>query len=211
MKDESRSHERDDQPLSWADQLPGPLWDDVAARTAKEAAVAVGADWDGAVFKVPMLNTVYVVDPQKRSICRESQPDHRVSYQSGVVLLYTLARSMGVPPSGRMVTPLELTGGTLFFTGAHSLALKPLANRFGRDPQGLVEKAHELGGHKIEGADSAVWLPGLPNLPLYVLLWTADEEFGARVVIGIDDRALFHLDLAGVFALTNVMAARLSG
>jgi hypothetical protein len=199
------------QPLRWADQLPGPLWDDVEARDAGQAAAAVGADWNSSVFKVPMLNTVYVVDPSKRSIYREAEPDHRVSYQSGVVLLYTLARSMGVPPSGRMITPLELTGGTLFFTGAHSLPLSPIARRFGRDPEGLVDKARELGGRKIDGADSAVWLPGLPQLPLYVLLWTADEEFDARAVIGIDDRALFHLDLAGVFALANVMAARLIG
>jgi hypothetical protein len=203
--------DKSDRPLSWADQLPAPLWDDVAARPADQAAVAVGAVWDGRVFRVPMLNIVYIVDPHQRTMVRENEPEHRVSYQSGVVLLYTLAKSMGVPPSGRMVTPLELTGGTLFFTGAHSLPLEPIARRFARDPQGLIDKGHELGGRRIEGGDCAVCLPGLPHLPLFVLLWTADEEFGARAVIGIDDRALFHLDLAGVFALTNVMAARLIG
>jgi hypothetical protein len=46
-------------------------------------------------------------------------------------------------------------------------------------------------------------------LPLHVLLWAADQEFEARAVIGIDSRALFHLDLSGVFALTNLMVARL--
>jgi len=30
-----------------------------------------------------------------------------------------------------------------------------------------------------------------------------------RAVIGIDDRAHFHLDLAGVFALTNILVYRL--
>jgi len=204
--------ERNDQPLRWADQIPAPLWDDLKTRPAKDAAAAVGAGWvDGAVFIVPMLNMDYIVDPQKRRILRDTQPNHRVSYQSGVVLLTTLAKSMGVPPSGRMVTPLELTGGTLFFTGAHSLPVKPIAQRFGNAPEALIVKARELGGHKVNGADCAVCLNGLPQLPLYVLLWTADEEFSARVVIGIDDRALFHLDLAGIFALTNIMAARLIG
>lgn len=31
-----------------------------------------------------------------------------------------------------------MTGGALFFTGAHKLAAKPIANRFGADPDGLI-------------------------------------------------------------------------
>jgi hypothetical protein len=85
-----------------------------------------------------------------------------------------------------------------------------LARRFGKDPEALVRRAEQMGGEPIDGADCAVRIPGLPFVPLYVLLWTADEEFGARAVIGIDDRALFHLDLAGVFALTNVMVGHLA-
>ena len=198
-----------DEPFRWADQLPAPLWDDVRARPAEQAAEAVGAPLSQGVFQIPMLGRTYRVDPGARRIWLQDQPDHRVSYQSGVVLLSALARSMGVPPSGRMVTPQELQGGTLFFTGAHSLAVKPLAKRFGDDPQGLIAAAAVMGGEAFSGADCAVRLPGLPRLPLYVLLWRADEEFSARAVIGIDDRALFHLDLAGIFALTNVMVARL--
>lgn len=199
-----------DDLFRWADMIPAPLWDDLQARPASLAAEAVGATLSEGVFEVSMLGRTYRVDPVLRRILWQAQPHHRVSYQTGVVLLTTLAKSMGVPPSGRMVTPQELQGGTLFFTGAHSLAVKPLAKRFGDDPQSLAATAIAMGGEAIPGADCAVRLPGLPHLPLYVLLWRADEEFSARAVIGIDDRALFHLDLAGIFALTNVMAARLT-
>jgi hypothetical protein len=66
-----------------------------------------------------------------------------------------------------------------------------------------------LGAERVEGADYAIRIPGLPLLPLYVLLWNGDAETQARAFIGIDDRALFHLDLGGVFALTNVLVGRL--
>lgn len=195
----------------WADQLAPGLWDDVDARPAAEAAAAVGAQLQDGVFTVPMVGCRYLVDPAKRRIRRADDPGHRVSYQAGVVLLYALARSLGVPASGRMVTPLELPGGRLFFTGAHALATDPLAKRFGSYPELLLEKARALGGEPVAGADCAVRLPGLPFVPLYVLLWTADAEFEARAVIGIDDRAHYHLDLAAVLALTNILVARLKG
>jgi len=194
----------------WAYQIASPLWDDLQRRPARQAAEAVGGEWKDGIFEVALLGTDHLVDTTARTIKRANAPGHRVSYQSGIVLLTALANAMGVPPSGRMVTPQELEGGTLFFTGAHSLATKPLAKRFGSDPQALVKAAQLLGGEAVDGADCAVRLPGLPLLPLYVMLWAADEEFAARAVIGIDDRALFHLDLAGVFALTNVMVGRLT-
>jgi hypothetical protein len=194
----------------YADQLPDPLWDDVRARDARQAAVCVGGRWEEGLFKVPLLGFTYAVDPVAQRITRSDDVGHRVGYQTGVVLLYTLAKSVGAPPSGRMVSPLELTGGAMFFTGAHSLATKPLARRFGGAPQMLIERAIAMGGEAINGAaDYAVRLPGLPYLPLYVLLWTGDKADEARAFIGIDDRALFHLDLGAVFALTNVLVSRL--
>ena len=193
----------------WSDKIEPPLWDDLQVRPAKEAAIAVDATLDEGVFKVLLLGSIYLVDPKERRISILGQDGHRVSYQTGIVLLTTLAKSMGVPPSGRMVGPQELTGGALFFTGAHALATGPLAKRFGNNPAALIKRAKTLGGEITGGADAAVRIPALPLLPLYVLLWTGDDELNARAFIGIDDRALFHLDLSGVFALTNILVRRL--
>jgi hypothetical protein len=168
----------------------------------------VGAAWEQGIFKVKMLGIVYRVDPLQGRIAREIDSGRRVSYQTGIVLLTALAKSMGVPPSGRMVSPEELLGGRMFFAGAHRLATQPLTKAFGRQPQEVIDRAMQLGAQAVPGADCGLRLPGLPLLPLYLLLWHADDEFGARAMIGIDDRALFHLDLAGVFALTNILVTR---
>ncbi|MBI5583382.1 MAG: DUF3786 domain-containing protein, partial [Deltaproteobacteria bacterium] len=69
--------------------------------------------------------------------------------------------------------------------------------------------ARGFGGETIDGADVALRVPGLPYVPLYLLLWRGDREFPARTLIGIDARAHFHLDLAGVLALTNLLVYRL--
>jgi hypothetical protein len=193
----------------WADQIPAPLWDDLALRSPQEAADCVGAILRDELFEVPLLGTVYRIDPKQRRIVKIGQSGHRVSYQTGIVLLTTLAKSMGVPPSGRMVTPEELQGGRLFFTGAHRVPTRALVKRYGGQPQALVEWAIQLGAENIPGADHAVCLPGLPRLPLYILFWDGDESLESRAIIGIDDRALFHLDLAGVFGLLNILVERM--
>jgi hypothetical protein len=45
---------------------------------------------------------------------------------------------------------------------------------------------------------------------LYVLLWPADEEFGARAVVGLDAHAHHQLALDGLWALTNILVRRLT-
>ena len=194
----------------WADQIPDTLWTDLKNRSPQEAAEMVGATWNGETFDVPMIGIHYTIDPTNQKITKDSPSDHPVSYQAGVILLTTLTRSKGVPPSGRMVTPQELPGGRMFFTGAHSLASGRLAKIFETDPDQLNDRILELGGKMVNGADMAVQVPGLPHVPLYVLLWRGDQGEASRAVIGIDDRAHFHLDLAGVFALTNILVYRLS-
>lgn len=193
----------------WADQIPSALWDDLEKRAPKEAADAVGAVIEGRSFKLPLIGIEYIVDTLGRRIRRYGDAEHPVSYQTGIVLITTLTLSSGVPPSGRMVVPQELPGGRMFFTGAHALPTERLAKAFERDPAGLIERAVNLGGKMIQAADTAIQVPGLPYVPLYLLLWRGEEDIPPRAVIGIDDRVHFHLDLGGVFALTNIFAARL--
>ena len=201
----------DNKLFRWADQLPEALWQDLASRDPEDAALATGADWDGERFTLPLLGRENIIDPGARSVELAGDFQDKVSYQAGMVALYTLAQAQPAPPSGQMITPQELTGGSLFFTGPHSLRKKELRDTYGQNPAGLVERALAMGGEQIEGADAAVRLPALPMMPLYVLLWAGDEEFPTRVVWGIDSRALFHLALDGVWALTNLACYQLVG
>ncbi len=195
----------------WADQLPEELWQDLAAREPVEAAAATEAFLEDGCFRLSLFSRDYLIDPRTRTIREASRPDHRVSFQTGLVLITTLAKAQNLPQSGRMTTPAELPGGRMFFTGPHELPLEPIVERFGSDPQGLVRAARALSGQEVDqGADVAMFIPGLPRVPMWVLLWAGDEEFEPRAVIGIDQRAHFHLALDAVWAMCNVLAARLT-
>ncbi len=196
--------------FSFADRMPAALWDDLSSRDPAEAALATGAEYRGGVFELPLLGRRYQVDPAARSVTETQRPQHRVGYQAGLVLVTTLAGALPVPPTGEMVTPQELPGGSMFFTGPHAVPTAPLAEAFGSDPAALPAAAATLGGEPAEGADAAVRLPALPMLPMWALVWGGDDEFEASAVIGVDSRAHHHLALDGVWALCNLLAARLT-
>lgn len=195
----------------WAEDLPEALWQDLAGRRPEEAAACSGARWDGRAFAIAMLGRAYLVEPGARRISAADDPTRRLSYQSALVLVNALAHSRGVPPAGRMVTPQELPGGGLFFQGPHAINASPLVERFGADPAGLLAAARALGGEPFAAGDAGAVLPGLPLLPLYVLIWAGDEEFSARAVVGLDAHAHHHLALDGLWALTNLMVRGLVG
>ena len=193
----------------WADQLPAALWDDLAARPPLEAAQAAEAVLAEGCLSLPLLGRGYVVDPGARRLWEAARPRHRLGFQTGLVLVSHLARAIGVPTAGCLVTPQELPGGGLFFSGPHAVGTARLEKRFGRDPEGLLAAARALGGQPCPGAEVSVMVPGLPRLPLYVLLWPADEEFEARAMVGLDAHAHHQLALDGIWALTNLLVGRL--
>ncbi|MBU4567325.1 MAG: DUF3786 domain-containing protein [Desulfarculus sp.] len=199
----------ENQLFRWADDMPPQLWDDLAARPPAEAAQATGAVWDGQGYTIDMLGREHRLEPKTRRVFLTADPEHRLSYQTGLVLISTLIRSLGVPPAGRMVTPQELPGGTQFFHGPHAINNRPLAERFGHDPAALLESALALGGEAFEAGDQGVRLPGLPMIPLYALIWEGDDEFSPRAVVGMDANAHYHLALDGIWALSNLMVFRL--
>ncbi|MCF8032853.1 MAG: DUF3786 domain-containing protein [Desulfarculaceae bacterium] len=202
----------DNQLFRWAEDIASQTWDDLEARPPEQAAQAVGATWDGAAYVLPLLGRDYRVEPGARRISLVDDPERRISFQAGMVLVSTLGKSLGVPPAGSMITPHELPGGSMFFQkqGPHAVNTGPLEERFGSDPAKLLDAAALLNPAPCEGGDVGIMIPGLPMIPLYALLWGGDDEFSPRAVIGVDAHAHHHLALDGVLALTNLMVARLT-
>jgi hypothetical protein len=194
----------------WADELPGHFWENLAARAPEQAAAATGAELDRGRFILPVFARPYLVDPENRRLQDLSRGEARVDYNTALVLVTHLAQAGEVAPAGRMVSFNELPGGRALVSGPHALPLDLLAKHFGGNPQALGQRALELGGAEIEGADVAVRVPGLPRVPMYLLLWLADEEFPAQAAPGVDAQVMQHLDLDGLLSLSHLMVQRLT-
>ena len=194
----------------WANKLPAYFWQELTARAPEVAAAASGAELDRGRFILPVFARFYLVDPQNRRVQNLDRGEERVDYNTALVLVTHLAQAVEAPSAGRMISLNELPAGRSLVAGPHALPLDPLAEHFGHNPKALVQRALELGGAEIEGADVAVHLPGLPRVTMYLLLWLADDEFPAQATPGVDANVMQHLNLDGLLSLSHLMIQRLT-
>ena len=182
------------------------LWEELATRDSEEICVraSVRFERERGCYLVPFLNRRYGVFCGERLIKhQDSRGEEELSFQRYLVLVTYLLRARSLALSGRMVTGAELRGGSLFFRGHHALFTEPLERRFGSDPKGFLGAGLRLGGGKTDFGDASFRLWPLPRIPLGYILWSADDEFSARVGVVFDASVVEHLALDVIWALVN--------
>jgi len=187
-------------------ELDPRLWEALGAREPDEICVraSVRFERERGCYLVPFLNRMYGVFPGTRLIKRQDSRGHEeLSFQLYLVLVTYLLRAQSLALSGRMVTGAELRGGSFFFRGPHALFTGPLERRFGSDPEGFLGAGLRLGGDKTDFGNASFRLWPFPRIPLGYILWSADDEFSARVVVAFDPSVVEHLRLDVIWALVN--------
>jgi hypothetical protein len=180
------------------------FWEQLAGRpreeTARRAMCRYLAPCDS--FALSLLNTEYVVDPVRRTIClaAESRTGGPVGHWQQLCLLAYLVHAQDLPSTGRLVSVEKLDPGGFFFRGSHRLPVEKLVEAFGRDPQLLHLVGRELNAVPRAFGDASVELLVLPRIPLTLIIWAADEEFPARGSVLFDQNAAVQLPLDVLFA-----------
>lgn len=150
-------------------------------------------------YRLKSFGISFDVDPANRTISTAAPEGpivlERLGYFSKLSIIWYMTGSRDIPFSGRLLQPVNLKGGQIFFRGSHVLPLDKLAEKFGRDPQGFIEKGLKLGGTVEKYGDASIRLEPLPRVPVVLSLWREDEEFPARVDLMFDSTCEFHLAL----------------
>ncbi len=123
-------------------------------------------------------------------------------------LLWYLVSARNLACTGRFVKLQDIRGGEAFTRGSHALPLEPLAEKYGRNREGFIEKGRSLGGEVImAGGDAALKLFPLPRVPVILMLWLEDEEFPARADLLFDSTCFMQLptDITWSVAMTCLL------
>ncbi|MCK9407083.1 MAG: DUF3786 domain-containing protein [Methanothrix sp.] len=177
--------------------------------------IALGMAWEElGGLGLPSSNSIslfqgrYEIKPETREVLL--LPDRRQAIETVSVLLlhYLIGRSKnGYEPAGEWISIKETYGGKLFCSNFSRRAIRPLAERFSQDPEGLVKiLLEDFAGRMVEGADVAVEVEAFPGVHVRILFWKSDEDLPADATM-LFDRALAQiLTMEDLTVLLTILA-----
>ena len=95
-----------------------------------------------------------------------------------ILLIGYLVSENGGEPTGENISEKDLPGGVTFFQGAHALRVRPVAKRYGTDPDAFEQRGRELGGSPEACGDKAIRFLPFPHIPVTYVLWKQDAPVG---------------------------------
>lgn len=129
-------------------------------------------------YCVPFFDRPFTVDIKTREVF-DLLTGIRCPLGTGMLILHYLSFAQNIEPSGKWITLKEVpNGGVSFYPAFKKDVLDPLINTFQNDIAAFDRAAASLNGKKQKLGDSAAVFAALPKIPLAVLMWRADEEFG---------------------------------
>jgi hypothetical protein len=160
-------------------------------------AAAVSYDRETDLYIVKSLGMDFLVAVKDRTISSAAPGSDvllkRLGYFFKLSILWYLVRAKDIACTGRVVKLQNVRGGEIFTMGSHILPLDKVAQRFGKDKDGFLQKGTGLGGEMVKYGDASVKLYPFPRIPVILTLWLEDQEFPARVDLMFDSTCEMHL------------------
>ena len=141
---------------------------------------------------IDYLNKSYCIHTSDGSISFTSAKEE-VPIKDKILILDYFTRAKGTPLSGKTITYKELHDGINYFSVFVARTIKHIVNYFGEQPERLPETAAILGGRKTELGDIAVTIHAFPRVPVTIVLWRGDSEFGPEGSILFDSTVSDYL------------------
>jgi hypothetical protein len=137
-------------------------------------------------LRVPFLNRVFRVHFPDFEFSDQADADIEIPIQEQILILHYMLAPDAHPVAGQWVAYREIPGASFYFSAFIKRAIDPLKNVFGQNLNGLSKAAAILNGKPIELGDVGFEFDVLPNVPMQVILYAADEEFPAEANILFD-------------------------
>jgi len=159
-------------------------------------------------YIVEAWGEIYRVSPDTSEILDYS--NNPVNREAGLVMLFYLMRAKNILVSGEWISEKDIPGGVTFFTGPHAVPANLITGRYGNDIDAFSRACRGLGGVEVKMGDAAFVMPIVRRIPVVVLLWKGDDEFGPDARLLFDRTVSEHLPLDVIFALSLETLRRIS-
>lgn len=188
-------------------------WGILAASVPAEICKGAAVTYDEASghYRLKSFGTDISISPVDKIISGSDSTGEllltRLGYFSRLSILWYLISAKDIALSGKLINPLNLKGGHLFFRGSHVLPLDKLAEKYSADAAGFLARGIALGGIQVSHGDAAVTFFPLPRIAVTLILWRGDDEFppGADLLFDTTAELQLALDVLWSIAMMNIL------
>ncbi len=183
------------------------IWETLAALDPEEVCRKTDAEFDAVsgVYRLRSFGREFSVSPGGKKLESLSPGSEgflqKLGYFFRLSLVGYLTSGKDVALAGKLVSPLNMKSGQLFFRGSHVLPLDRIAEKYSSDKEGFLKRGEELGGERLEYGDASFELRPLPRVPVVLILWLADDEFPARADLLLDTSSEIQLPVDVIWAV----------
>jgi len=152
----------------------------------------------------------YEIVPETQSIVpKAAAGSSDVDWDIRLLILVYLTGASETSLAGKWISPIELSGGELFFSSdAHNLSFTELLLTF-KFPQDFIKAGERIGAKRHTIGDASFVLHTLPRIPLLFIYWAGDDEVPSKISVLVDASAPGHLAIDGLWLAIRVTEKRL--
>ena len=162
-------------------------------------------------YQVTSFGMAFIVSVQDKKISSTAPGSDvllgKLGYFFRLSVLWYLVSAKDIACTNRPVKLEHIRGGDIFTRGSHVLPLDSIANKYGRNKAGFIERGRTLGGELLTNGDASIRIAPLPRIPVTLTLWLEDDEFPARLDLLFDSTCDMQLstDVIWSIAMMSVL------
>jgi hypothetical protein len=140
----------------------------------------------GHSLRIPFLDRIYQLRLPEFEFEDESEEKKEIPIQEQVLILHYMEGQQSSLLTGNWIAYREIPGASFYFSAFIKRAIDPFKKVFGQDIAAFSKAAHRLQGIVIDAGDAAFEFEVFPGVPVQLILWEGDDEFGAEANIIFD-------------------------
>ena len=182
-------------------------WEALGKVDPGDVCTRTGATFDrvSGLYRFKSFGKDFSVSPQDKKILSDAPESDtlllKLEFFFNFSVICSFYSAKDVPLTGKLINPINMKSGQLFFRGSHILPLDKVSERYGNDRDGFLKRGLVQGGVGLEYGDASVKLFPLPRVPVLLILWLADEEFPPRADILFDSSAEIQLPIDVIWSI----------
>jgi hypothetical protein len=200
----------EEQPLQLAYKLAR---EKLAGMDIKQQCLRSGAQYvhpDKVIIEYLNQSYVMAVPGMEISLRGSARRGGDVDLTDRILMLHYLITAGGTAATGKVIGFRQVPGGSCEHAGFTREVVTPLLDRFGGEPERLVEAAAELGGSRANYGSVAVSIKAFPRVSVIIVLWRGDDEFPPNATILFDSSVTDYLATEDLAVLCERTAQKLT-